>query len=184
MKIQDFELALINNRLREIYGQSLEGLSNFRVIWADDQFEKRRMTHTDSGIQLLTPEVREVPKYRQWVQGKYILERLTVVPEFVETDLINTISYEPLWVFEDKNGNPLNPKWGAIQFVMETVMDNMLHGGYKKYKEPTTEEAIEQKQQRVRQLEEELFGNESPVGTALAHKEAVTVPNKEFRNES
>lgn len=180
-KVQDFELAELNERLRTYYGQSLEGLSNYRIIWSDDQFEKRRMTHTDSGIQLLTPEVREVPKYKQWVQEKYILERLTIINEYA-TDLVEKVSYEPLYVFEDRDGNPLKPVWSAVYFIMANVLHSMESTGYVKYKDPdgSQEEQIENRKARIDGLVEDLFGNESRVGTALAHNEAVTVPNKEF----
>jgi hypothetical protein len=180
--IPAFELAELNTRLVTYYGQSLEGLPNYRVVWSEDQFEKRRMTHTDSGIQLIAPEVREVRKYKQWVQEKYILEKLTIISEMGETDLVEKLSYEPLFVFEDKNGNALKPVWSAIYFIMENIMHNMESKGYVKYKDPdgSQEEAIENKKARVDGLVADLFGNESPVGTALAHKEAVVVPNKEF----
>lgn len=181
-KIPDWELAELNDRLRTYYGQSLEGLSNYRIIWSDDQYEKRRMTHTDSGLFLLSPEVREVPKYKQWVQEKYILERLTIVSEMGETDIVEKLSYEPLFVFEDRNGFPLKPIWSAIYFIMDNILHNMESKGYVKYKDPDSsqEEAIENKKIRIDNLVEDLFGNESSVGTALAHKEAVIVPNKEF----
>jgi hypothetical protein len=49
-----------------------------------------------------------------------------------------------------------------------------------KYKDPESHEPIAAKAERNAKIEEELFGNESYVGDALAHKQAVVVPNKPF----
>jgi|PlaIllAssembly_1097288.scaffolds.fasta_scaffold00047_3 hypothetical protein len=172
-KISDEDLKLLNRRLLD-YGRT-ENLPNFRIVWADDQFEKRKVDHTTEGFQLILPEVVEVPKYRQWIQAKYILERLTVVPQIAENDLIEKLSYEPVWVFEDNKGNALQPTWPAIHFVLEQLSYNVSRTGMTKY--PDKGETDEEKQQRLNALQNELFGNESEVGDALAHKEGIVVPH-------
>lgn len=173
-KIPEENLKLLNNKLNDIYGRT-ENLPNFRVVWSEDLLEKRLMSHTDEGFQLIIPMVREVPKYKQWIQQKYILEGLTVVPDMVETDLVERLSYEPVWVFEDKNGNPLIPIWPAIHFILEQIKDNQRTAGMTKYPDPG--ETREQRELRLKELEEELFGNETDTGDALAYREGVTVPN-------
>lgn len=184
-KIPQEEVETLNRRLLDYYGRTEpEGLPNYRIVWSDDQFEKRKFMHTDSGVELLYSEVRRVPKYRQWVQSKYILERLTVISNFEGSDLTEVLSYEPVYVFETAKGEALNPTWHAVNFIVANVNHNMAHTGYVKYKDPEAnpEEAKEAKEQRIKQLMEDLFGNESEIGTALAHKEAVTVPNKGFES--
>jgi len=172
-KVPDEIVKALNRKLQDNYGRT-ENLPNFRVVWSDDQFEKRITHHTMEGLELLTPVVKEFPKYRQWVKDKYILERLTVVPELVETDLVEKLSYEPVWVFEDANGNALRPIWSAIHFVIEQLNRNVSHSGYTKY--PDKGESFEEKEARLKELQMELFGNETSVGDALAHKEGVVVP--------
>lgn len=183
-QISEIELATINTRLRDLYGRcEPEGLSNFRVVWSEDQLEKRKMTHSDGGLLLLNPEVREVPKYRQWIQTKYILERLTIISEYVETDLVERLSYEPVFVFEDKHGNALAPLWSAIHFIVENLLHAEHHVGYVKYKDPNADptDAKEREFERIETLKNDLFGNETEIGDALAHKEGISVPNREFK---
>lgn len=177
-------LEIINRRLVEIYGKFMGSEEpNYRVVFSEDQFEKRRTKHTDEGFELLFAEVRELPKYRQWIHNKYILERCIIVPEGVETDLIGLYSYEPVWVFEDKHGNPLPPVWMAIQLIISSIHANAANAVGVKYRDPAIDEAdpkiaMEVRDARLRALEESVFGNETNVGDALAYKEGVTVPSK------
>lgn len=171
------QLLEINRRLEDKYGK-MDNLSYFRVIWSEDQLEKRWTEYTDEGWKLLYPEVRELPKYKQWVQNKYILEGLTAVPSITENDLVSPISYEPIWVFEDKHGNYLDPKWSAIYWILESLKSNQESQGKVKYKDPESnpEEALEIQKQRIKKIEEELFGNETSVGDGLAYNGAIVVP--------
>jgi hypothetical protein len=173
-RIPENLIKFLNRKLKDEYGTT-EDFANYRVVWSDDQFEKRKTGFTSEGLQLLTPVVRELPKYRQWVKDKYILERLTVVPELIETDLVEKLSYEPVWVFEDTMGNALRPVWGAIKFILDAVTQNTEHSGYTKYAEKP--ESIEEKHERIKELQLELFGNETDLGDALAHREGIVVPN-------
>lgn len=171
--LSDSQVKLLNDRLNDQYGK-LEGQPLFRITWSEDQFEKRLTNYTADGLQLLHPEVRELPKYRQWIHNKYILEMLTVVPDGGE--LVTKLSYEPRWVFEDKNGKPLPPMWGAIYFVIETILGNIQQGdSYTKYKE--NNESPEEHEMRMKEIELELYGNESDIGDALATGNAVIVPH-------
>ncbi|SRR5258706_3349359 len=174
----------INLRLERYYGKVDDLRPYWRVVWSDDQLEKQLRTHTKDGFQLLTPEVQEVPKYRQWIQHKYILEKLTPVPIENEFELPEShgLSYEPLWIFEDKNGNALPPQWDAIQLIIKSVHDAINYRGTK-YKDPYSDPktAPEVKEKELKALESSLFGNESQLGDALAYKEGVgyTGPIKE-----
>jgi hypothetical protein len=65
------------------------------------------------------PETREVKKYN-YIDSRYILEKWfppelsfnANVPESIQG------SYEPFFVFEDKNGNYLDPTLKAIEFII------------------------------------------------------------------
>lgn len=166
-------IEYINGRLLREFGREFNGWAKFRVVWSDDQLEKRWVQQTDEGFDLLVPEVRERPKYRQHIQQKWILERLLPVPAV--TDLVDNISYEPAWVFQDDGGNYLPPRYDACKFVIEAIYAQMDDAGtHKKYKDPAAEKGY--RKQLVDDMEKELFGNETSVGDALTYKEGVTVP--------
>src|SRR5678815_197989 len=109
----------INKQLRDEYG--IEVTSDrpiYRVVWSNNQYEKRLMHYTDAGVELLTPEVREVPKYKQWAKDRYILEKL----QYIESPLLKTdemtvqvVSYEPIWSFVDNKLNYLPPRYDVCK---------------------------------------------------------------------
>lgn len=171
-------LEVINRRLVDHYGATEErGVSrpNFRIVWSEDQMEMRRTEFTDEGFQLLVPEVRNLPKYRQWVKEKWVLERLTVVPFINEADLpASKLSYEPIWVFEDAKGRALPPAWVIAQFVVDGIHQAMEQAGvYTKYKDKN--ETPEEKRLRLKAIEDEMFANETRTGDSLAHKEGISM---------
>jgi len=178
----------INQQLIDLFGiDTITGLSIWRIVFSEDQFEKRLGTYEDysrGGIFLReVTEVREVPKYRQWIQCKYVLERLVVVPEINERELpTSKLSYEPIWVFEDRFGNALPPVLRGAKLVIDTVYAAMGKAGMAKYKDPEldAENALELKRQEVDKIQEELYGDESGLGGAIVHGEGVgyTGPSK------
>lgn len=162
----------INKKLRDNFGLAFNGRPNFRVVFSDDQFEKRWTNYTDDGVELLHPEVRELPKYRQYIRGKYILERL--VPAGISTDLIEKVTYEPAWVFQDKDGNYLPPFFDGCRFVIDSLNSQIqVAGTFTKYKD--VNETAEERMAKVKKVENELFGNETPVGDALAYGSGVSL---------
>jgi hypothetical protein len=173
-------IGTINERLLQTYGRfSTTDLPLWRVVWSEDQMEKRWITHTREGFELLEPEVQEVPKYRQYIQHKYVLERLVAVPENADNDLVNPISYEPVWVFRDKDDNPLPPIWKAIVVVIGSVYQAAAKATGARYKDPEVfdkKDAPEARKAKVDGLVRELFGNETDTGDALAHKEGIVCP--------
>lgn len=160
------KLETINQFLSDNYGiDTDDSLPIFRVVWSDDQFEKRMTKFTDSGIELLNFEVRELPKYL-YARHVYILERRVLVPEENIKELAGVKkSYEPLWIFTDKNEQPIRPTIQGAKFVIDTVLAAQGKKSLSKYKDPleglTAAEAYELNKQRVDQLQVELFGDES-----------------------
>jgi len=151
----------------------------FRVVWANDMVEKRMMDTLDNGIQLLTPVVREVKKY-SYLHDVHVLEQLVIVPDEQQKELAGVkMSYEPLWVYVDAGGNPLPPKWEPTKLIIDTVHAATGKKSLRKYVDPDTSEGATE--ERLKVLHEELFGNETDVGDALRYKEAVVVPNEEFK---
>lgn len=181
------KVETINDRLKDYFGvDTVSGLVIWRVVWSEDQYEHRLGTYDDytpSGIYLRTvTEVRKVPKYKQWIKRKFVLERLVVIPAVNEAELPESkVSYEPIYVFQTGSGNYLPPKFEAAKFVVDLVYSAQgIGNSLPRYKDPdaglSKEDAFEKKVGEIDKLQEELFGNESYVGDALAHKEAIIVP--------
>jgi hypothetical protein len=163
----------INKKLKEEFGYELDGRPRFRVVFSDDQFEKRWIQFTDEGFPLLEPEVRELPKYRQFIQQKYILERL--VPVVGETDLIEKMSYEPCWVFQTKNQEYLPPFYDGCLLVIRSMYDAMGKAGtFTKYKDKNVSK--EEQLAHIERVEKELFGNETEMADNLHIGAGITVP--------
>ena len=162
----------INKWLKDSYGYGPDSISPaWRVVLAGELLEKRWMTHTDEGWELMCPEIREVRKYQHIDRNKYVLERQ--VPVVGETDITTPVSYEPAWTFEDRHGIYLPPKWEVCRIIIDAIyMQQDKAGFYKKYDDP--EATNEARLEKIQHMEEILFGNETPVGDALAHKFGVT----------
>lgn len=166
----------INEKLLTEYGTELScgNQPRFRVVFSEDQYEKRLTDFTDEGFELIHPEVRLLPKYKQYIREKYILERLIPVPEGVETDLLTKISYEPAWVFQDKHGNYLPPFFEGCKHVIESIYSMMDKANtHTRYKDKNI--TPEEKLAHLKKVENELFGNETDVTDALAYGTGVTV---------
>lgn len=176
-------LEVINKRLIEYFGIAWNGMPIYRVVWSDDQLEMRQTEYDDKGVKLLFPEIRELPKYRHYITSKFILEKLVELNSSAQEELKKKISYEPLWVYADKNDNALPPKWEVTQFVINTVLAAQGKSTLAKYVDPNT--SLEAKQERVMKIEEELFGNETETGDALAYGDGVAGfhPNQDMINK-
>lgn len=176
----------INQQLIDLFGiDTITGQPIFRVVWAAEQYEKRLSKFTREGLELINPEVMLLPKYDQRdldYKDRWILERLVLVPEINQSELpAAVLSYEPLWVFRDRNNDYLPPTLWACKFVVDTVYAALGKKGMAKYVDEEAKNPIEAREKRINNMIEELFGNETDTGDALAHKSGVTVPgpNKE-----
>jgi hypothetical protein len=160
----------INRQLVDLFGiDTITGMPIFRVVWSNDQLEKRLVDTTDTGIILLNPEVRQVPKYKQWIIDKYVLERLVLIPDVNKSELPSQkLSYEPLWVFMNEKGEALPPVLWACKFVIDTVYAAMGKKSLRKYVDAEEQNPVEEREKRIATLTEELFGDESGLlGTTI-----------------
>lgn len=188
-KLPEKDLEIINRYLKEYYGQT-EDRPHFRLVWSDDLLEKRLVTSTPEGILLARPMVREVKKYH-YIDERYVLERLTVVPEFVETDLVEKLTYEPVWTFEKKDEQTkevvyVRPNFAVCRFIIETLLEQIRTAGYTKYRDPesTPEEAKEAKEARINGLMHDLFGDETAITDALGYRQGVAYGQGSSPNSS
>ncbi len=181
------KVETINRQLVDLFGiDTITGKPIWRVVWSEDQFEKRLMDVTDEGLSLITPQVREVPKYRQWITQKYVLERLVLVPEINAGELpASKQSYEPIFVFMDKNGDYLPPKIQAAKFVIDAIYELQGRNTFAKYRDPINniEEYREARRKEIDKIQAELFGDETAVTDALTRKEGIVIPNSYHDNK-
>jgi len=170
-------IKFINRQLISHFGISTEDTRPiWRISWSNDQYEKRMTAHTPSGLELLSPQIMELPKY-QHVKDRWILERLVVVPEFQQAELAGiTQSYECMWVFQDRNNNPVAPNFEAAKFVVDLVYAAMGKSSMRKYNDPEAADPIEAKKERIDKLVEELFGDESSLLGRTITGEAISMP--------
>lgn len=175
-------IETINRQLVDSYGiDTVTGKPMWRVVWSEDQLEKRRVNITDEGLALLYPIVREVKKY-SYIKERYILERLVLIPDVNEKDLPTLRqSYEPMWVFEDAAHQYLPPKYLAARFVIDSVLAAQGKSSLCKYVDEELQEGVQEG--KVQKIHDELFGNETPVGDALAHGTGIVVPYSYDKNK-
>ena len=170
-------IETLNTRLIEYFGIETESSDPiFRVVWSDAQYENRLTDATDTGIQLLHPEVRKLRKY-PYVKAKYVLERLVLVPDWQQNELAGAKkSYEPIWVFQDSKDNAVPPVWTAIKLIIDTLYAALGKSSMAKYVDEEAKNPQEAKEKRIAKLEEELFGDESFLLGRTITGEAISMP--------
>lgn len=204
----DVEVDLINRQLQDEYGLDVvTGKPIFRIVWNTDQMEKVYGTFndfTESGIYIRTvTESRIVHKYRGFKLDRYVLERLVQVPESQQDQLLGLkISYEGLYTYHDNKMNFLPPTFKSAKFVIDAVLaaqsvikkmvdphDKSDRVSLNKYKnddpEYSQEASIEYNKMRAKEIENELFGDESGLfGSTLPGGNAIIVPHNYEKNKS
>jgi len=187
-------IETINQFLTDNFGvDTITGQPIYRVVWADDQYENRLTKFTDSGVEMLSEELRLLPKY-PWCNGFYILEQLTVTPEINLRELAgNKIAYNILHKFMGANELPVPPAIWACKFIIDTVNAAMGKSSLASYvhdndPDPTNPvkspmEMYDFNKQKIDQITNELFGDESGLkGMTIDSGSAIIVPqgyNKE-----
>ncbi len=180
-------IETLNKRLADYFGiDTVSAQAMYRIVLADDQFEKRLTECTDAGIFLLTPEVRLLPKY-QWLKGLYLIETLVAIPDVSAGELpAQKTSYEPLFVFWDKDGGYLPPKWEVAELAINIMLAARGKQNLHKYvdKEGTTEGAIAEKKKRIDDMIEYFGGTESGLmGASINSGNASFVPHNFEKSE-
>lgn len=111
---------IINRKLQEKYGTDLSKRPMYRIVQNSKSLtEKRQGTvdHYAGDIYISsTTGIHELPKYSYIEDGFWILEQLFLT---TNPELVQSWSYEPLWVFKDKEGNYQAPVLNACLFVIE-----------------------------------------------------------------
>jgi hypothetical protein len=171
-------IEILNSRLIDYYGiDSSTGQPMFRIVWANNETEKRLIEESDNGVRFLYPVVREVKKY-PYLKDLYVLERLVVIPPVNQDELpASKLSYEPIWAYRGVNGESQIPIWEATEFVVDALYAALGKKSLAKYVDSEKNTTPEGREERITELQEELFGNETDVGDALAYNGAIVVPS-------
>jgi hypothetical protein len=171
------DIVTINDLLASHFGIDIVNKDPiWRVSWSKDQYEMRMTDRTPEGLIMLTPQLKLLPKY-QHVAPRWILERLVVVPEFQAAELGGKyISYECMWVFEDRRKEAVPPVFDACEFIINLIYAAMGKKPMPKYIDPEAKEPIEEQKKRIDSLVEELFGDESSLLGRTITGEAVAMP--------
>lgn len=115
-------MEFINKEI-ERYGRNLFGQPNWKISWSEDLTEIRTGVFNDfvGDIFLRTTRgPRRVRKYNyifeRWILERFIPGELAHNPEIPES---GNGTYEPVYVFEDGNGNYLQPTLKVVEFLIQ-----------------------------------------------------------------
>jgi len=110
------DIEQINSKLIAKFGYEHDK-PKFRIVWSDNELEYRQVYYL-KGMQLIHPQIILTRKYN-YIHERYILERYIIDSAKDNLELIthNGCSYEPVWVFEDKNLEFVRPFWRAVEVL-------------------------------------------------------------------
>ena len=162
-----------NRFLDSTYGRKDPLYPRFRIVFSDDTQEKQTIYdtyYTDDGqpISEGNRRVETCPKY-PWIKGKYIFE-LHCPTE--HADIIDKAgNYEPSYIFEDKDGNPLPLDIDMIQMWAKGLSEHVV---------PKTpgqlQSEYDEKMRKAKELEFEMFDDAVPyIPSLMKMGEAVFV---------
>lgn len=191
-RLAQADVDIVNNWLKNKYGiDIIQGLPIWRVVWAADQVEKQYDTfedHTPSGIFIReVTEVREIKKYPH-VTDLHILERLVLVPEHQQENLVGAkISYELIFNFWNKHGEYLPPKIEVCEFVIDTVLAAEHaakggRGGMRKYTDETNEEFLNKQRKRIEEITEYIWGEDAAFHDDIRSGSGILMPSNYQRS--
>jgi hypothetical protein len=165
------DVDIINKRLENLYGKELDGRQKFRLVWSSSQLEVRvgEFSVYSGGIFLRTETgAREVPKYG-YAPERWILEKTEYHP--VNPELLRSESYEPIWIFQDEEGNALDPVWRAVEMVVHAYLNPPPKRSEKDF--IRTEQ--EKKAKEVEVYYDMISSNSPYLATMLHNKEATFI---------
>lgn len=160
-----FEVREINESLLNLFGRHLTSDRQvFRLVWANDQTERRFGTfNVFAGDLFLREEtgVRTVSKYPQY-ENQYIVEKLH---ENLHQDVMEgSHSYEPIFTFPIG----LPPKFEAVEKVVRTILGHIAGAPIPKTEKEALYQDNELKKQEVKEARHQLDEISSPSEIQLA----------------
>lgn len=170
MNTEQQSYADLVNRNLKVGGTNLLGQPLYRIIWSDNELEKRIGTFKDYFGGIFIREVREarlVPKYNyiseRWVLERWIPPELCYNPELPDSQWG---SFEPIYVFQDKYGKALPFSERVVHFIINLAE--------KQTKITPEERKAEYDAKEEKEIQEYIESLEiSPITNALHMKEAI-----------
>jgi hypothetical protein len=172
-----------NKRLLELYGSSLDGKPNFRLVWSEGLTEKRTGTFekiTPGGVWLgresnVTLELR---KY-DYLKDRWILEVYSPEQSSLNREIAKGDNYEPLFVFQNNKREYLEPAWFAIEYIVRRYQD-VRSGNFEKRNEKmdlAEQERLEEKEAQA--YLDYLESESSDLSNKFRYQEAVIIHKDE-----
>lgn len=161
----------INRKLKDKYG--FDWLDNpvFRIVWSDSQTEIRIGEHEKwyGGIYLgITKGALRFKKY-EFITERWVLERLFPNQEEL-TGIAGNTTYEPLFTFQDKRSEYLEPNLRAADMICWMAMNPQRN--FESFSDRQKREfAVE-----VNYFEEYIKNESSFLHQQMKHGEAIVVP--------
>lgn len=170
-------LSKINRELTEKYGTDVNSsLPKYRVVWTTDQLEKRFGTFVKWYRDIRLGEetlVKEVPKY-PFYPNFHAFEELTY---HANPELVENPSYEPVYIFKDKDENSLPVVWWAVKYVADRRSLRDI--------EKITQETEDEFMKRQEEIYFQILDDDRPyLPTMMSNGEAAFIDStKVFKNE-
>lgn len=178
------ELKAINKYLLDTYGKALDGKPKFRVIWSDDHTEARLGLH---GPNAEVETVKEVPKYN-FFRERFVLEAYTLAFEGIFGAAIRHAkgivrrgdNYEPLRVFQTREGNFLEPDREVCKIVCDSFVALINRpAGQRLTKKQATAQDVQEMRAETQKFFELLSADDSDLIHKFRDGEAVLVHKNE-----
>jgi len=168
----------INKKLVDLYGKSIDGKPNFRLVWSEGLTEKRvGPVFSPGGVLISEKELQECKKYG-YIKERWILENYNTAyranPEVAVSD-----GYEPLFIFQ-KRGEYLKPYLWACEHVINALRnpERVHHTEKMDYNEEKMKKLREQAEYFDFLTEE----GTSEIGAKFTEGSAVFTPDKRFES--
>lgn len=167
----------VNKRLKENFGLFQDGLPKYRVVWSTDEVEKRVGEHELWYGEIFVKKFQGIKEYKKYdyCPEKWILE---IRAYTFNAELVEPVSYEPLFVMQDKFGNYLPLNYDACVAAINSVESRPVRQPRSWKQDVYEEEALLQKDKKVLLNKLNERGRDN-MDWKWADKEAVFIPNKE-----
>jgi hypothetical protein len=180
MFVMPEDIARINSDLETKYGRTIIGnYPKFRIVFSDAEVEYRKADIVN-GIAFLYPRTVEVRKYN-YLKETWVLERFTQ-HDNPELATLMGGSYEPVWGFTDKNGNPFRPFWKIVDMIAtaaETgVSEKMTAADFKRQDEEKFAEEVKEFEDIINE-QGPNFGNQTDMFVAPVFMDSTKQEMKE-----
>lgn len=119
------DIKNINKRLDKLHGRAFNNRPWYRVSWSENQSEKRIGTFNDFYGEIFVRQfkgLREVRKYDgPDFKERWIMEKLVFIDNPEVWGSYEEGSYEPIWVFRDKDGEYQKPTYRSVEFLLGMI---------------------------------------------------------------